>query len=243
VLALGAPAGWLVARVSWLGLAPSGIGTELATEATLYAYLLIATATVFTAFGALTGRVVDALTRANQQLSDLALTDAITGLKNARYFHERLHAEAARAERAGTPLALIVGDLDLFKRFNDRHGHAVGDEVLSGVGRILTSVVRAGDSACRIGGEELAVICPATDRREVLQVAERLRAAIAGAQIPTSVGPLGITISLGVAVQEREHRSAELFSAADQAMYAAKANGRDRVVVAPSTPEARTEVG
>jgi len=171
----------------------------------------------------------------NVQLEKLATTDALTGLANRRRFDDALEREWRRAVRNQLPLSLIVLDADYFKGFNDRYGHQRGDEALRLIARsIEASIVNASDTACRIGGEEFAVILPETDAAGAEIVAHRIREAVAGWKIPHASSPLGVlTVSLGLA-QIPDVRAADpaaFVEAADQALYAAKANGRNQVQV------------
>jgi diguanylate cyclase (GGDEF)-like protein len=228
-LAMGAPLGWLLLR-SLLGRLVGGeITLEISTHRVLYLYLALASAFAFAVFGAVVGWLSERLARANHRLAEMVVTDELTGLKNHRYFQERLGEECARAKREGRPLSLIMADLDHFKRVNDLHGHPVGDLVLAAAARHVLEGVRAGDSACRIGGEEFAVICPGTPQGEALRIAERIRARLAAA--PILVGPeaIAITFSLGVAEHRPGMEPKKLFEAADDALYRAKRSGRNRV--------------
>jgi len=162
-------------------------------------------------------------------LEHQAQTDSLTGLYNHRYFHERLRSELTRASRARDYVALLVFDLDDFKRVNDVHGHAVGDHVLSGVADILIRSLRTSDVACRIGGEEFAVILPSCDAGDALGLAGRLNESLAA----TPFEPAGImTVSVGIA-QGPQHamNPRELFACAEAAMMTAKATGKNRVVL------------
>ena len=170
-----------------------------------------------------------------------ATIDGLTGLFNHRCFWKRLRDEVARARRYGQPLSLLMLDLDDFKRVNDRFGHPVGDELLRAVGLALQTQVRQGvDCAARYGGEEFAVILPATGPEPpdgaldgAVTTAERIRGAIAGLRSPVAdPGWHGITVSIGVATLPAHADSAEdLVARADQALYAAKAHGKDTVAV------------
>jgi len=174
--------------------------------------------------------LVAILARINRLQQD-ALYDAVTGLRNHRYFQVRLREELIRTERTGQPTSLILLDLDDFKKINDRFGHAVGDAVLSQVARILEQTARAGDIVCRYGGEEMVVLLPGTALAEGAQVAERLRLAVERRN--DRPGP-AVTISLGVAAcPEHARQSDPLIVAADAAMYSAKRAGKNRVVSAP----------
>jgi diguanylate cyclase (GGDEF)-like protein len=169
-------------------------------------------------------------------------TDALTRLYNRRFFDERVAYEFERATRYHSQVSLLVADIDHFKQFNDRHGHARGDEALRTVAKQLLEGVRSQDIVCRYGGEEFALILPGTDGDQAMTVAETLRQAIEGS-MGSAVGP--VTISVGVASPSDggiEDASA-LFRAADAALYQAKAAGRNRVVrfVNPNTVAVPTE--
>ena len=171
------------------------------------------------------------LRRSNQELERLASTDPLTLLANRRQFFVRLEAEIKRARRQGESLALVMLDLDHFKRINDAHGHAVGDQVLRAVGALLASCVREWDMAARLGGEEFALILPTTDRGGAREVAERVRARILDLRCRTEEG-LEVTVSAscgGAILSETITSGDQLLVAADNALYDAKARGRDRV--------------
>jgi diguanylate cyclase (GGDEF)-like protein len=168
--------------------------------------------------------------RRRELLSAQARTDELTGLYNRRHFHERLAAELARAQREEAPVGLVLLDVDDFKRVNDLHGHPVGDQVLIAFAGVLHEHVRVGDIVCRTGGEEFAVVLPGTDEAEATRCAERLVEAVR-ARDWGRPGP--ITASAGVAVSRDPSGSvAGLFKAADECLLAAKAQGKDRVVLA-----------
>jgi two-component system, cell cycle response regulator len=157
-----------------------------------------------------------------------AFTDHLTGLANRRRFERQLDREVTRTERYSHPFCLLMLDLDHFKDVNDTYGHDAGDDVLRHLGRILQEVTRGIDLAARIGGEEFAVILPETTLEGGLEVAERLRDAIARAQMPL-VG--SITTSVGVAqFSAGSGQASGLLAAADAALYEAKRTGRNRVV-------------
>ncbi|MBK9088776.1 MAG: diguanylate cyclase [Holophagales bacterium] len=167
----------------------------------------------------------------NEILEKLALTDALTGLANRRAFLDALEAELARALRHDYPASLLFLDLDEFKRVNDTHGHAVGDEVLAGIARVLNGGRRRGDLAARIGGEEFAVLLPMTGRVPAALVAERIRRATEAFPLGRSI-EVPVTVSIGVASTDdspRPFEAAELLGRADAALYRAKAGGRNRV--------------
>ncbi len=167
------------------------------------------------------------LEAANHAIEHLARTDALTGLSNRRTLDELLLREIGRAHRQHQQLTLILADVDHFKRINDSYGHAVGDHVLSVLGRIFGSQVRPYDVAARFGGEEFVLLFPGTESRDGVAIAERLRKQVGEIRIPN--GPERITISCGVATLV-ENDSAEAFLArADAALYRAKDGGRNRV--------------
>lgn len=169
----------------------------------------------------------------NEILEKLALTDALTGLANRRAFLDALGAELARGHRHDHPASLLFLDLDEFKRVNDTHGHAVGDEVLAGFAQVLTRSCRRGDLAARIGGEEFAVLLPMTGRVAAALVAERIRRATESFPLGRSV-VVSMKVSIGVAAAEDSPEpveAAELLGRADAALYRAKAEGRNRVAI------------
>jgi diguanylate cyclase (GGDEF)-like protein len=163
-----------------------------------------------------------------------ALVDGLTGLANRRQCEDTLASELARLERFGGPLALVVADLDWFKDVNDRYGHPSGDAVLREFAAVLQETVRDVDLAGRWGGEEFLLILPGTDLEGGAHVAERIRVALAGRIVLSSDGsPIPVTASFGVAATPPATTAAELFSAADGALYEAKRNGKNRVETAP----------
>lgn len=166
-----------------------------------------------------------------QDLARQARTDHLTGLNNRRQFDEEANKELARHSRNGMPLALLAVDLDHFKRINDDYGHDVGDAVLCQFADICKREIRENDIACRLGGEEFAVLMPEAGLEEAKIVAERLRNAISDACIPIpGTSPLLFTSSIGVAVLTDSDRSIEqIIKRADKALYTAKENGRNRV--------------
>lgn len=172
--------------------------------------------------------------RVNERARTMAITDGLTGLRNHRYFHERVTSEIHRSERFDRPLALIMIDVDHFKEFNDRHGHLAGDTVLRDLGTLLAKNTRRADVAARYGGEEFAIILVETGRDEAVTYAERLRESIAREEADRAGATAGeITISAGVAAYPQDASSAhELIGAADAALYRAKAAGRNTVASA-----------
>ena len=164
--------------------------------------------------------------REARQLADL---DALTSLHNRRYFHETLAREVARAQRYGRKLTLIVFDLDDFKAVNDRVGHLAGDSVLADAAERVRDVVRSADIACRVGGDEFAVILPESTLADADQLYHRIQAAVSTRPI-TQVGKLHL--SAGVAELRPEDSGTTLFERADEALYRAKNAGKDQIVAA-----------
>ncbi len=175
------------------------------------------------------------------ELKDLIGLDGLTGIANRRAFEQRIGALWSRLRRDREPLALILCDLDHFKNLNDTRGHSEGDAALRQVGGILRFAVRTTDDLpARLGGEEFAVLLPRTSRDQALLVAERIREAIAFARIPNPGAPTGeiLTISLGLAVAwpSAKVTPESLMDRADEALYRAKAGGRNRVEVEEGRP-------
>jgi diguanylate cyclase (GGDEF)-like protein len=163
-----------------------------------------------------------------------ALVDGLTGLANRRQSEDTLATELARLDRFGGSLAVVVADLDWFKDVNDRFGHPSGDSVLREFAQLLQETVRDVDLAGRWGGEEFVLILPGTDLAGGAHVAERIRLALAGRIVLSADGsPIPVTASFGVAATPPASTAAELFSAADAALYEAKRNGKNRVETAP----------
>ena len=178
------------------------------------------------------------LTNANQALAskqaELLFTsthDELTGLVNRREFVRLALAELARAARVPGPTSLIMVDVDFFKKINDRYGHPAGDEVLQQVANTLTAGVRAVDVVARMGGEEFVLLLPNTDGEGAMAVAEKIRANLANAPLQLRSTQLGVTASFGVSGLPLGQSGTleDLYAAADQALYAAKNNGRNRV--------------
>lgn len=169
---------------------------------------------------------------ADQQISDLsdqALRDSLTGLLNRRAFNDRLAEECDRTQRYGEPFSLVLLDLDGFKVVNDNYGHAVGDQVLAWVGRVISEHTRAADSAYRIGGDEFAIICPSSEGEVAAQAAKRV-VDVMGQLRPPLDFDLDITMSAGYAAAPTDARRPDtLFQAGDRALMRAKAEGRNRV--------------
>jgi len=170
----------------------------------------------------------------NQALHQKATTDPLTGLNNRAHFDEALKSQFTAARAKGTPLTLLILDVDKFKSVNDRFGHQVGDQVLASLGKLLRSAARAKDLAARYGGEEMALILPETPRPVGAAIAETIRQAIAKQPILCGKQIVAVTVSIGIATLETNSRmtdSGHLLKAADMAVYAAKHSGRNCVKI------------
>ena len=156
------------------------------------------------------------------KLRTLSDTDQLTGLFNRRVMMRRLDNEHARYQRSGQRFAIVMFDIDFFKRINDTYGHSVGDQVLQGLARILLACTRQADTLARTGGEEFMLLMPLTDEAGSLAQANRICQTVAQTSLPTDAGPLTVTISVGVAlVMPRDQNDDKLVSRADAALYRA----------------------
>jgi diguanylate cyclase (GGDEF)-like protein len=191
----------------------------------------VATLVVASAFGRLfagrraAGRIAE-LERELHRARELADLDSLTALHNRRFFHDALAREVARAHRYERALALIVLDLDDFKAINDRVGHLGGDAVLADTAACIREVVRATDIACRVGGDELAIILPESTAADAERLYHRLREGLASRAVG-GVGP--VSVSAGVAEVLPKDDSLVFFARADDALYRAKAGGKGQI--------------
>jgi diguanylate cyclase (GGDEF)-like protein len=224
LLAIGSPVGFLALRalLGHLHLSAPAVREEIASQPLLYGYLFVSALLVFGILGWVLGRKEDALKAASA-------TDALTGLWNRRHLHARLSQEIRRASRYGNPLALLLVDLDRLKSINDKSGHNAGDIALRRVASCLRRTCRASDIPARYGGDEFIVLVPGSSADKALELAERILEAVRNDD-PAS--PL--TVSIGVSDLERAGSTSPeaLRDSADRALYAAKAAGRDRAILA-----------
>jgi diguanylate cyclase (GGDEF)-like protein len=198
------------------------------TEATRISAIMIALIAFVLAVTLFLAREIGRRARAEDKLEELATTDALTGLKNRRKFDTAMETEWRRATRQKTPLALLMIDADHFKSYNDSFGHQAGDEMLIGIAICISdSARRAGDCTARYGGEEFAVLLPGLSATEALGVAETIR-------LKVQQWSDGTTVSIGIAslTPTTNMDPSILLNAADKALYAAKANGRNQTVLA-----------
>ncbi len=173
------------------------------------------------------------LQNANEKLQELSMTDPLMGIYNRLYFHKRLDFEFQRSSRYQTPLALLLLDLDHFKRINDTHGHPFGDHVLKETAKLLQSCVRSVDIVARYGGEEIVIACPETDQNRAMCLAERVRESMERYVFEIDGIREKVTTSIGVdIIPNPEIKSPEeLLGIADKALYEAKLGGRNCIRV------------
>jgi diguanylate cyclase (GGDEF)-like protein len=173
------------------------------------------------------------LTVKNRMLSEVSSRDSLTGLYNRWFVLEKLDSELNRALRHGSPMSVLMLDLDHFKQINDRFGHAAGDEVLKGIGKLLRDSCRVYDVPGRYGGEEFCVVLPETRTTNTTVVAERIRQRLAASTVAWGETAVAVTVSIGIAGMDSTDGGllspAELIDRADRALYAAKNRGRNRV--------------
>ncbi|MFC3208072.1 GGDEF domain-containing protein [Aquamicrobium soli] len=169
------------------------------------------------------------LSARSETFEHAALTDALTGMQNRRYFDDALREYLVEFRRVRRPIGLMILDLDHFKQVNDTHGHDVGDEVLRAVASCLKDMTRHHDVVARLGGEEFAVVTPNMDDELLARFAERIRKAIAAMAIQSGNVRLKVTASVGLAMWDRKETAEEFYRRADRQLYEAKKLGRNRV--------------
>ena len=174
-----------------------------------------------------------ALERANEKLAKLSMTDRLTGLLNRGTWENLVDAEYERYRRYGQATTLVMFDIDHFKPVNDNYGHLAGDEVIRHTAQTTRNNIRQSDSAGRYGGEEFGIILPETDAENARLLCERIRESIEKSTVETSAGNITYTISMGIAqLTDEPENYMQWMQKADEALYAAKESGRNRVVVA-----------
>ncbi len=190
--------------------------------------LVVGSSIWFAAAASYISRLRARLRASLQHIAALATHDALTGIWNRRQIDQDLEAAIKHAQRSGSPLSVLLVDVDHFKSVNDRHGHATGDDVLKAVATGLAAALRAGDQVARYGGEEFLLLLPGTSLAQASVLAERLRLALLALRVlPPGDGP--VSASFGLAVWRADESADQLVRRADQAMYRAKAGGRNRV--------------
>lgn len=173
--------------------------------------------------------MTESLSAKSETFQQAALTDALTGMQNRRYFDDALKEYLEEFRRIDKPVGLMVLDLDHFKHINDTHGHDVGDDVLRAVAGCLRDLTRYHDVVARLGGEEFAVVAPNMDVELLSKFAERIRAAISAMSISSGNVRLRVTTSVGLAVWDRSETADDFYRRADKLLYQAKRMGRNRV--------------
>lgn len=168
-------------------------------------------------------------------LAVLARTDGLTGLANRRHFNEAIAREWRRAQRERSPIALVMCDADMFKAYNDRHGHQAGDDLLQAIGTAMSLCTRRGaDVAARYGGDEFAILLPGMSGHEAARIAEQVRSHFAAACAARAIAPSTLSIGVASFIPDRDQDQSALVAAADEATYRAKKLGRDRIEIAPA---------
>jgi len=184
--------------------------------------------------------MVSRLREARNELREISITDTLTSLHNRKHMMESLVIELARSKRQDHPLAILMLDIDHFKRYNDTLGHLAGDEILRKLGALFKASIRSCDCASRYGGEEFLIMLPETDSTVAAITAERIRSKVSRKAFGDKRKKVSVTISMGVAVFPRDGDEPEsLIACADKALYEAKENGRNRVVIADTPTGAK----
>ncbi len=179
----------------------------------------------------------EALRDSETKYRELSITDELTQLHNARHFHDSLTVEIERAVRYKRPLSILLLDIDNFKHYNDRYGHLAGNKVLVILGQVILKSIRLADPAFRYGGEEFTIILPETTAEGALMVAERIREKFESEALsPEPNEIVHNTVSIGVAQYKPKEDVDSLTHRADTAMYAAKRQGKNRIILSPHDP-------
>ena len=235
-MALGVPLGGLRGFVGASTVA--ALALVLAAGQSSDGAVLAGAWVAFLVVGLAVGVGSDARAKEVRRAAEQSLVDRLTGLHNYAYFVDALPRECQRARRHGSPLSLVIFDLDNFKAFNDRYGHDAGNRLLALVGQTLAAERRRSEIAVRYGGEEFALVVLGS-AANALVAAERMRASVARLRVPVSGGEwAGTTMSAGAAAYDPrldDETGAGMVEAADRALYASKHAGRDRVTLAPET--------
>lgn len=215
--------------VSYLGQLLSLIGVLLATALVFGMFFILPLIRTQVREQSKLKAMTKTLSARSETFQQAALTDALTGMQNRRYFDDALREYLVEFRRIAKPVGLLIVDLDHFKLVNDTHGHDIGDEVLRAVAKALKDTSRHHDIVARLGGEEFAVVAPNMNAAMLGNFAERLRRAIATTQVHVGGTTLKVTASVGIASWDGEERAEEFFRRADKQLYHAKRQGRNRV--------------
>jgi diguanylate cyclase (GGDEF)-like protein len=226
-----------------VALSAEGIESEWRAKALVLGGIVLALCALTVILSLFFGRELKRRAAVEAELARLSMTDPLTGLPNRRRFDDALARAWKSSDRSGSPLSVLMVDADHFKRFNDRYGHAVGDLVLQSLARALSaSVHRPDDLVCRFGGEEFAIILPSTDLAGAVRVAENIHAQASAIAMPQAgTGPGCVTVSVGISCTASEGSvgADDLLRLADEAVYCAKARGRNRTECAATAAPAR----
>ena len=235
LLGIGAPIGAFGARFLMMPAVRAAPMADIAANRFFYTYELIGSCIVFAAAGWVAGARAERLRDAESFYHALAEHDPLTGLYNARAFRSRYGRSLERAARTGGPLSLLLIDVDHLKQINDRHGHATGNKVLMHVANALREAKRAEDSAARWGGDEFAILLDGGDSTSARRVAENVLARVQAKSVAFARG-LSVTVTIGACTASHVNADADLFTAADRALYDGKHAGRNRVIAVELTP-------
>ena len=228
VLGIGAPIGAFVIRFLFMPQVHAAPLGDLSANRFFYIYQLVGSCVVFTVAGFTAGIRAEQLREAESFYHALSEHDALTGLYNARAFRSRYGRLLERAARTGAPISLLLIDIDHLKHINDRYGHPTGNKVLMHVANALREAKRSEDSAARWGGDEFAILLEGADATSARRVAENVVARVKAKPVAFTRG-LSVTVTVGACTAWHANPDADLFAAADRALYEGKREGRDRV--------------
>jgi len=228
LLGIGAPIGAFATRFLMMPAVRAAPMADIAANRFFYGYELIGSSVVFAIAGWVAGTRAERLRDAEVFYHALSEHDALTGLYNARAFRSRYGRSLERAARSGGPLSLLLIDVDHLKRINDRHGHATGNKVLMHVANALREAKRAEDSAARWGGDEFAILLDGGDSASARRVADNALARVQAKPVAFTRG-ITVSVTIGACTASHVNADADLFAAADRALYEGKHAGRNRV--------------
>jgi diguanylate cyclase (GGDEF)-like protein len=228
LLGIGAPIGAFITRFLMIPAVRVAPMADIAANQFFYTYQLIGSGVVFAAAGWITGARAERLRDRESFYHTLAEHDPLTGLYNARAFRSRYGRSLERAARTGRPLSLLLIDVDHLKQINDRHGHTTGNKVLMHVATALREAKRSEDSAARWGGDEFAILLDGGDSASARRVADNVLARVQAKPVAFTRG-ITVSVTIGACTASHVKADADLFAAADRALYEGKHAGRNRV--------------
>ncbi len=229
LLGIGAPIGGFLTRLILMPQVRAAPWADLQTNRFFYVYQLVGSSIVFAVAGWLAGARAERLRDAQTFYHALAEHDPLTGLYNARAFRDRYTRSLERAIRNEGPLSLLLIDVDHLKRVNDRYGHTTGNKALMHIAMSLREAKRAEDSAARWGGDEFAILLDGADAASARRVAENILKRVGEKPVPFTRGRLFVSVTIGACTASPVDADADLFAAADRALYGAKRAGRNQV--------------